>query len=129
MSDLNRNQAKKAILEAADEDTEYIFMLDEGEKQRQQIDLALLKEENTHRQITKAQAIGWMGKVFGDKDHAPLWIAIIAIIIGAAVWFLALSFGRSNPDISSAMVEHASKGWTLIFTALGYVFGQQAAQK
>lgn len=129
MPELDRKQAMDAIDEESLFDPEYTYVLDEGEKRRQEVDLELLREHNAHKEKSKAQAIGWLGVVFGDKEHAPLWIAILSILIGATVWGATLFFGRNNPSISAAMAEHASKGWTLIFTALGYVFGQQSANK
>jgi len=128
--DLDREQAKKAIRGPGDEeDAEYNLKLDEGEKKRYQIDLEILKEQNTHREIAKSQAIGLMGVVFGDKDHAPLWIAIMAIFIGAFIWISTLYIEKVDHSMNATMAEHASKGWTLIFTALGYVFGQRVAKK
>ncbi len=64
--------------------------------------------------------MGYIGRLFGSREHAPTNIAGIIIIVGA-IALLALAFlPVPDPSIRSDLVKVFGG---ILFAALGYLFG------
>jgi len=68
----------------------------------------------------EARAQGWLGHVFGDRSHAPIYIAGV-IALGMAAIIICVVLLRSDQLLATETIQILGPFLTL---ALGYLFGK-----
>jgi len=93
---------------------------DLGREVKQQFDHHKAEHERKKKEIE----IGWLGKLIGDKDHAPSRIAFLAIVF-CVVMILGVLTVIAVGNGESQLLYTITTGAISIFTAaLGFLFGR-----
>lgn len=112
-----REQAKGAIVDRQQIDPEFEDALTSAHNFQLQIE----KEKNRHAEAMR----GWFGRVIGDPQNAPVFIALIALIVGLGVWVVCLFKADSGtPAVMDFYSRWAERALALASSALAYIFGK-----
>ena len=71
-----------------------------------------------------AQELGMLGRVFGSKEHAPFYIAALAIVF-SLVAIMVVLYTKSSPDFPKT--QAVTLFGTIITGGLGFIFGRSTS--
>jgi hypothetical protein len=113
----DREQAKSAIVSRDKDDPE----LDEVLNNAHQLQLELAREANRHAEEMR----GWFGRLIGDDRNAPVFVALLAMMIGLGVWVYCLyNAGNLNQAQTEFWGRWAERSLAFAASALAYIFGK-----
>lgn len=116
---LDRKAAKRAINTQSDSDPELLA----AQRLAAEAKLALLKEENSHKIKESQQKMGILGKFWGEGSTAPVFIAMIALVLSlllvGGIYFAAYYSGQFDKWVGQVDILLTFAG-----TAFGFLAGQ-----
>jgi hypothetical protein len=75
--------------------------------------------------VHHSQELGLLGYIFGCKEHAPFYIAAMAIVLAFVMIACVLFFAPQNAEFPRS--EAVTLFGAIITGALGYIFGRSNA--
>ncbi|MEM8820123.1 MAG: hypothetical protein AAGE90_11435 [Pseudomonadota bacterium] len=116
-----RERAKAGIVEAVEDDPELDAALDAASR----LKLEILKEQNRSTEARAAAERGFFGWLFGGIDHAPTFIAFVAMLVGLGMVVYSIN-AMNNADEQSRDFWWSVSQSFLAFagTALGFAVGK-----
>jgi hypothetical protein len=118
-----RALAKAAATNAEKSDPD----LDVAIKTAMAASLDVLKEQNRSKEKLAAGERGFLGGLFGGRDHAPQFIAFIAMMLGFLAFGYALKqMAGASPEVQSFWWEIAQYILTFTGTTLGFAVGKSS---
>lgn len=116
--DSDRHSAKSAIRRSQEDDYEFDQAIREGSST-----LALKREDNRHRERMARVERGWLGILLGGEKHAPVAIALFAVIAGVLIaggcYYQAATGGSFD-----FWGRQAERALAFAAVALGFIFGR-----
>jgi hypothetical protein len=71
-----------------------------------------------------AAQMGGLGRLLGDADHAPTFIAFLATYFGVCVGAACLITAAAQPAESEFWSKQSDHAFTFASLALGFIFGK-----
>lgn len=113
----DRRLAKGAVVNKDKADPE----LDNALSNAHKYQLELTKENNRHTEKMR----GWFPSVFGPKDSAPVFIALIAMILGLIFFGICIYRSAStDQSISEIWSNWAERSLAFSASCLTFIFGK-----